>query len=33
MLLGTYKNITTGIIVESEKQLCAREKTATEPIL
>jgi hypothetical protein len=33
MLLGTYKNITTGIIVESEKQLCATEKSATDPIL
>jgi hypothetical protein len=33
VLLGTYKNITTGIIVESEKQLCAAEKSATDPIL
>src|SRR5215469_5113145 len=31
--LGSYKNIVTGIIQESEQLLCAREESATEPIL
>jgi hypothetical protein len=31
--LGNYKNVVTGIIQESEKLLCAREESATEPIL
>jgi type IV secretion system protein TrbE len=31
--LGSYQNIVTGIIQESERLLCASEKSATEPIL
>ena len=31
--LGSYQNIVTGIIQESEKLLCASEESATEPIL
>ncbi|MBV9129461.1 MAG: hypothetical protein JO298_03620 [Verrucomicrobia bacterium] len=31
--LGSYQNIVTGIIRESEKLLCASEESATEPIL
>jgi len=31
--LGSYKNVVTGIIQESEKLLCASEESATEPIL
>ena len=31
--LGSYKNVVTGIIQESEKLLCASEASATEPIL
>src|SRR5271157_2252203 len=31
--LGSYKNVVTGIIRESEKLLCASEESATEPIL
>jgi type IV secretion system protein TrbE len=31
--LGSYKNVITGIIQESEKLLCANEESATEPIL
>jgi len=32
-VLGSYKNIVTGIIEESEKLLCASEESATDPIL
>jgi hypothetical protein len=32
-ILGSYKNIVTGIIEESEKLLCATEECATDPIL
>ena len=31
--LGSYKNVVTGIIQESEALLCTREESATEPIL
>ena len=31
--LGSYQNVVTGIIQESEKLLCASEESATEPIL
>src|SRR5580704_12235311 len=31
--LGSYQNIVTGIIRESERLMCASEETATEPIL
>ena len=31
--LGSYQNIVSGIIQESEKLLCASEESATEPIL
>jgi hypothetical protein len=31
--LGSYQNIVTGIIQESERLLCASEESATEPIL
>ena len=32
-VLGSYKNVVTGIIEESEKLLCASEESATDPIL
>jgi hypothetical protein len=31
--LGSYQNIVTGIIEESEKLLSASEESATDPIL